>query len=135
MGEIISSLENISEILFNNGYNSWGNTIRKAIDLLKEQENEIADKAITVDVSIPEQFWPSMRYDPSEDVVACTSCLICGKAIPLEEAPEAIVRCEDCVNSGTSKFPCHYSGDPYIDWNPDDDWFCADGEIRNSMGS
>ena len=38
MGEIITSLENISEILFNNGYNSWGNTIRKAIALLKEQE-------------------------------------------------------------------------------------------------
>ena len=41
-----------------------------AIAMLKEQENEIADKAIIDDVSIPEQFWPSMQYDPSEDVVA-----------------------------------------------------------------
>lgn len=39
-----------------------------------------------------------------------------------------VVRCKDCVNNGTSRCPCHYSGDPYIDWNPDDDWFCADGE-------
>ena len=33
---IVADLENISEILFNNGYNSWGNTIRKAIILLKD---------------------------------------------------------------------------------------------------
>ena len=38
MGEIISSLENISEILFNSGYNSYGNPLRKTIVLLKEQE-------------------------------------------------------------------------------------------------
>jgi hypothetical protein len=36
--EIISTLKDISEILFNNGYNSWGNTIRKAIVLMKEQK-------------------------------------------------------------------------------------------------
>ena len=41
MGEIISSLENISEILFNSGYNSYGNTLRKTIVLLKEQEPRV----------------------------------------------------------------------------------------------
>lgn len=41
MREIIAELENISEILFNNGYNSWGNTIRKAISTLKEQKEAI----------------------------------------------------------------------------------------------
>ena len=35
--KVIGELENISEILFNNGYNSWGNTIRKTIVLLKER--------------------------------------------------------------------------------------------------
>jgi len=40
MGEIISSLEDISEILFNKGYNSWGNTIRKTIALLKQEAVE-----------------------------------------------------------------------------------------------
>jgi len=38
-----------------------------------------------------------------------------------------IVRCKNCINNGTTKCPCHHSGDPYIDWEPDDDWFCADG--------
>jgi hypothetical protein len=41
---------------------------------------------------------------------------------------EEIIRCKDCVNSGTSRCPCHYSGDPYIDWEPDGNWFCADGK-------
>lgn len=43
-----------------------------------------------------------------------------------------LVRCKDCVNSGTSRCPCHYSGDPYIDWEPDGDWFCADGERKSA---
>jgi hypothetical protein len=38
---MIAELENISEILFNNGYNSWGNVIRKAISTLKEQQKRI----------------------------------------------------------------------------------------------
>ncbi len=40
MDGIIAELENISEILFNNGYNSWGNTICKAIGILKEQKDD-----------------------------------------------------------------------------------------------
>ena len=47
-----------------------------------------------------------------------------------KDRDDQIVRCKDCVNRGTSRCPCHYSGDPYIDWTPDDDWFCADGERR-----
>lgn len=41
MGELIAELENIAEILFNNGYNSWGNAIHKAIKKLKEQESVV----------------------------------------------------------------------------------------------
>lgn len=41
---------------------------------------------------------------------------------------QELVRCKDCVNKGTSRCPCYYSGDPYIDWEPNDDWYCADGE-------
>ena len=40
---IVADLENISEILFNNGYNSWGNTIRKAIILLKDRNGTWKD--------------------------------------------------------------------------------------------
>ena len=50
-----------------------------------------------------------------------------GLALEALRQPE-IVRCKDCVNKGTSRCPCHYSGDPHIDWEPDDDWYCADGE-------
>jgi len=35
---LISDLNDISEILINNGYGGWYATIRKAVDLLKEQE-------------------------------------------------------------------------------------------------
>lgn len=74
--------------------------LEDAIAMLKEQENEIADKAITVGVSIPEQFLSGMRYDPSEDVVACTSCLICGKDIPLrryESGPRVCSECKELI--------------------------------------
>lgn len=35
---LLSDLNDISEILNNNGYGGWCSTIRKAVDLLKEQE-------------------------------------------------------------------------------------------------
>ena len=37
---LISDLNDISEILINNGYGGWYATIRKAVDLLKEQESK-----------------------------------------------------------------------------------------------
>ena len=37
---LISDLNDISEILINNGYGGWYATIRKAVDLLKEQEEQ-----------------------------------------------------------------------------------------------
>ena len=40
---MIAELENITEILFNNGYNSWGNTIRKAIVPLKKRKGTWKD--------------------------------------------------------------------------------------------
>lgn len=74
-----------------------------ALAMLKEQDEvEIADKAITVDISIPEQFWPSMQYDPSEDVVACTSCLICGKDIPLRRYESGPRVCSECKKAVTA---------------------------------
>lgn len=52
-----------------------------------------------------------------------------------------LVRCKDCKHNtklfndqGRAQFgdgvcPCKRAGaDPYIDWDPDPDWFCADGE-------
>jgi hypothetical protein len=39
---LISDLNDISEILINNGYGGWYATIRKAVDMLKEQEAELS---------------------------------------------------------------------------------------------
>lgn len=44
-----------------------------------------------------------------------------------------VVRCKDCINNGTSRCICHRSGDPYIDLEPDDNFFCADGK-RSDVG-
>ncbi len=41
-----------------------------------------------------------------------------------------IVRCKICKHRSTSQCPCQSAGDPYYTWDPDDDWFCADGERR-----
>lgn len=45
---LISDLNDISEILNNNGYGGWCETIRKAIVLLKEQENEMERNPVIV---------------------------------------------------------------------------------------
>ena len=48
------------------------------------------------------------------------------------EQRQELVRCKDCVKRETSACPCSSSGDPYIDWKPDDEWFCADGEAKKN---
>lgn len=45
---------------------------------------------------------------------------------------EKIVRCKNCKRRSTSQCPCQSAGDPYYTWDPDNDWFCADGERRCS---
>ena len=41
-----------------------------------------------------------------------------------------LIRCKDCKKHFTSACPCCSSGDPYIDWIPEENWFCADGERK-----
>lgn len=82
--------------------------MRDALSLLKEQEEQI-DRLIEESASNAE-----MAEGMKE----------------LLKEQKTVVRCKDCINSGTSRCPCHYSGDPYIDWDPDDDWYCADGEAK-----
>ena len=31
-----------------------------------------------------------------------------------------------------SKCPCQCSGDQYYSWYPEDDWFCANGEVKQN---
>ena len=53
---------------------------------------------VTIDVGIPETVWN--RYDPAEDAVACTSCLICGESITLmryEHGPKVCNECKRAV--------------------------------------
>lgn len=44
-----------------------------------------------------------------------------------------VIRCKDCKHNPkkdehTTKCPCSTTGDPFLDWIPDDNWFCAEGE-------
>lgn len=67
----------------------------------------------------------------------------------LKERPK-ITRCKDCkhrpevkkytrfgreeeyyVFPEGSKCPCQNTNDDYFSWNPEDNWFCADGEPRD----
>lgn len=67
------------------------------------------------------------------------SCVLTHKAItttkrnrfcPLKE----LVSCKDCKHRPkkdgyfNNVCPCATTGDPYLDWVPEDDWFCPEGE-------
>ena len=48
-----------------------------------------------------------------------------------------VIRCKDCIynpkkDEHTTQCPCSTTGDPFLDWIPDDNWFCADGEREES---
>ena len=61
-----------------------------------------------------------------------------------------VVRCKDCKHRPKepdfksfengfdiefpegSKCPCQCSGDKYYSWYPEDDWYCAEGERRET---
>ena len=81
--------------------------------------------------------------------IECIAVLHDDALALLKEQPE-IVRCKDCKHrpkepnlktyeSGFdiefpegSKCPCQCSGDEYYSWYPEDDWFCADRERKDS---
>ena len=59
---------------------------------------------------------------------------------PVECSPTVdavpVVRCADCIHfpgeEGDPYCPCTTTGDPYYDWTPAPDWYCADGERLES---
>ena len=48
-----------------------------------------------------------------------------------------VVRCKDCEYYGGKDYhcPCNSTGDPFLDWVPDEDWFCADGKRKEGGGT
>lgn len=68
----------------------------------------------------------------------------------VDDQPDAIVRCKDCKHrpkepnletyeSGFdlefpegSKCPCRCCDDEWYSWRPDDNWYCANGEPKDS---
>lgn len=48
-----------------------------------------------------------------------------------------IVRCKNCEHYGGKdhQCPCNSTGDPYLDWIPDEDWFCGDGKRKEGGGT
>ena len=68
------------------------------------------------------------RIDKEEQVEDILSTLFSTTIIIGE-----LVRCKDCKHNPkkdehTTKCPCSTTGDPFLDWIPDDNWFCAEGE-------
>ena len=50
------------------------------------------------DASIPEQY--HYQYDPAEDIVACTPCLVCGESVALkrfESGPRICTECKEAI--------------------------------------
>ena len=103
---MISDLENIAEILFNNGYNSYGNTIRKAIAKIKEQQLDIDALKSTIQGMVEGQ------------------CIIAGNK------RTDIVRCKDCKHYDADEQSCLDGLDGIF--LPD--WFCADGVKKDEPG-
>lgn len=116
MIEITSQMENISEILFNNGYNDCGNAIRKAIRLLKEQDDCI--RILTSDLEDLQKEHEKLLdkkiplITQGQEVVLCKDCVYWDKG-----------HTEECINSDSV---CFYNG-----WCKPD-WFCADGERKSA---
>lgn len=46
------------------------------------------------DASISEQY--HHQYDPAEDIVACTPCLVCGESVMLKRYESGQRICEEC---------------------------------------
>ena len=45
----------------------------------------------------------------------------------------AVVRCKECkhYNDRYGNCPFQYTGDPYIECEPDDNFYCANGEVSD----
>ena len=52
-----------------------------------------------------------------------------GYSQAMSEMPE-VVRCKYCKKNGKSQCPLCSTGDPYLDSKPNDNWYCADGEMK-----
>ena len=77
-----------------------------ALILLREHAKELTSspEVICDNVAIPEVY--HNQYDPADDVVACTSCLICGEDIPLrryESGPRVCRECKEAILSSRKR--------------------------------
>lgn len=80
---LISDLNDISEILNNNGYGGWCKAILKAVALLKEQEAK----------------WVEDKQDERCRLIKCSNCgltFIVGNNIPYDEWIEDRNYCRRC---------------------------------------
>ena len=110
---LISDLNDISEILNNNGYGGWCVSIRKAVAMLKEHEAEISRVSNEYLVLVG-------KVSKQPTVVRCKDC----KHRPI--MPDDHTNGFD-LEFPDGKCPCQCD-DGWYSWYPSDDWFCADGE-------
>ena len=75
-----------------------------------------------------------LGYEPDgnpKDMVEVVRCKDC-KHRPKEPNFKTFENGFDIEFPEGSKCPCQCSGDEYYSWYPEDDWFCADGERRET---
>lgn len=125
---LISDLNDISEILNNNGYGGWCKTIRKAVALLKEQEHK--DRMFHA----LEEDWKRLNGLLKEQEAEIEQLNRFVNGFSRDAVP--VVRCKDCrygqyCTDGETTYQC-------FKWNSNEfgalheqDWFCADGERVN----
>ena len=95
---LISDLQDIKEILDNNGYAMWGRKISDAIELLKGQ-SQCENCAIAI--------------EDRQMVVRCKDCVF-GE------------ECKD--NNGDRIILCHYPVNGMFEYTHKPKWFCAYGK-------
>ena len=68
------------------------------------------------------------NFPTAQEVVRCREC----KHRPKEPNFETYESGFDIEFPEGSKCPCKCSGDEYYSWYPEDNWFCADGERKDT---
>lgn len=73
-------------------------------------------------------FYANGRWEPIKELVRCKDC----KHRPKEPNFETYESGFDLEFPEGSKCPCLCYGDKWYSWYPNDEWFCADGERKES---
>lgn len=89
---------------------------------------ELRPCPLTVTINNDQPKPPTFKDLGYVQVIRCKDCKHRPKEVPYKTTWGATETYLDFPDD--SKCPCLCSGDTYYSWNPDDEWFCANGERR-----